>query len=97
MEFLRMYLGELTGVVLVLVLLFVAEAIASHYVAPDRQTVRKMVRRVRNICLAATLAAFLMSLIPSLAVNQAPKARIDRSGAVADQKAFELRHSDRSK
>jgi len=92
MDFLRLYLGELTGLVLVIGLYFVAAAIASRYVAN-----RRMVRNIRNICVAVTVAAFVASLIPSITVNQASKGRVDRSGADADQKAFELRHSDQSK
>jgi len=92
MDFLRLYLGEITGLVLVLALFFVAAAIASRYVANPRK-----VRTIRNICVTATIAAFIVSLIPAITVDLAPRGRVDRSGADRDQKAFEQRHSDRNK
>jgi hypothetical protein len=92
MDFLRLYLGEITGLVLVSLTLFVAAAIASRYF-PNRT----MIRVIRNLCIAAAVAAFAFSLIPSLAVNQTPRGRVDRTGADQDQKAFERRHSDQTK
>jgi hypothetical protein len=92
MDFLRLYLGEITSVVLVLILLFVGAAVAARYVSN-----RRLITMVRNICVAATVAAFAASLVFSLTVNQTPKGRIDRSGVDADQKAFEQRASDRGR
>ena len=92
MDFLRLYLGEIVSLVLALVILFVAAAIASRYV-----TNRRMIRNVRNVCMAAAIAAFVFSWTFSLAVNATPRGRIDRSGADQDQKAFELRHSAQKK
>ena len=92
MDFLRLYLGEIASLVLALVVFFVAAAIASRYV-----TNRRMIRNVRNACMAAAVAAFVFSWSYSLMVNRTPRGRIDRSGAVQDQKAFELRHSDQTK
>jgi len=92
MDFLRLHLGEIASLVLALVICFVAAAIASRYV-----TNRRMIRNVRNVCIAAAIAAFAFSWIYSLTVNRIPRAKIDRSGADQDQKAFELRHSDQKK
>jgi hypothetical protein len=92
MDFLRLYLGEIASLVLALVIFFVAAAIASRYL-----TNRRMIRNVRNVCIASAIAAFTVSWTYSLAVNQTPRGRIDRSGADQDQKAFELRHSDQKK
>ena len=92
MDFLRLYLGETTSVLLVVVLIFVAAAVASRYV-----TNRRSVTVVRNICLAVTLGALAASLAKSLMVNETPKGRINRSGVDADQKAFEKRNSDQGK
>jgi hypothetical protein len=92
MDFLRLYLGEITGVALVLVVIFVGAGVASRYVSN-----RKLVETIRNICAAATVAAFAASLVLSLVVNQIPKGRVDRTAADADQKAFEKRVSDQGK
>ena len=92
MDFLRLYLGEIVSLVLALVIFFVAAAIASRYV-----TNRRLIRNVRNVCMAAAIAAFVYSWSFSLAVNRTPRGRIDRSGADQAQKAFELRHSDQKK
>ena len=89
MDFLRLYLGEIASLALTLVIFFVATAIASRYV-----TNRRIIRNVRNVCIAAAIAAFAVSWTYSLTVNRTPRGRIDRSGADQDQKAFELRHSD---
>jgi uncharacterized membrane protein len=88
MDFLRLYLGEIVSLVLALVIFFVAAAIASRYV-----TNRRVIRNVRNVCIAAAIATLVFSWTYSLAVNRIPRAHIDRSGADQDQKAFELRHS----
>ena len=92
MDFLRLYLGEIVSLGLVLVILFVAAAVASRYV-----TNRRMIRNVRNACIAAAIGIFACSWTYSLMVNRVPRGRIDRSGADEDQKAFELRHSDQRK
>jgi len=88
MDFLRMYLGEIVSLVLATVIFFIAAAIASRYV-----TNRRMIRNVRNVCIAAAVAVFAFSWTYSLAVNRTPRGRIDRTGADQDQKAFELRHA----
>ena len=88
MDFLRLYLGEITSVLLVVALLFVGTAVASRYV-----TNRRLVTVVRNICMAITVAIFAASLTMSFIVNQTPKGRIDRTGVDADQQAFEKRVS----
>jgi len=92
MDFLRLYFGEIASLVLALVIFFVAAAIASRYV-----THRRMIRKVRNACIALVIGAFAFSWTYSLTVNRSPRGRIDRSGADQDQKAFELRHSDQKK
>ena len=92
MDFLRMYLGEIVSLVLAIVIFFVAAAIASRYVAN-----RRIVRNVRNVCIAATVAAFVSSWTYSLTVNRIPRGQVDRSAADRDQKAFESRHSDQKK
>jgi hypothetical protein len=92
MDFLRMYLGEITSVLLVLGLLFATATVATRYVGN-----RRLVTGFRNLCIAAIVAVFAASIIASLAVNQVPKARIDRSGADADQKAFAKRVSEQGK
>jgi len=89
MDFLRLYLGEIASLVLAVVIFFVAAAIASRYL-----TNRKMIRNVRNVCIALAIAVFAVSWTYSLTVNRAPRGRINRSGADQDQRAFELRHSD---
>jgi len=89
MDFLRLYLGEIVSLVFAIVIFFVAAAIASRYV-----TNRRMIRNVRNVCIAAAVAVFAFSWTYSLAVNRTPRGRIDRTGADQDQKAFELRHAD---
>jgi uncharacterized membrane protein len=95
MDFLRLYLGEIASLVLALVIFFVAAAIASRYVA--NRANQRMIRNVRNACIAAAVAAFAVSWTYSLAVNRTPRGRIDRSSVDQDQKAFELRHSDQKK
>ena len=92
MDFLRLYLGEITSMLLVVSLLFVGAAIASRYVAN-----RRLVTVFRNICLAAIMAGFAASLAVSIVVNQTPKGRIDRSPVDADQRAFEKRVSGQGK
>ena len=92
MDFLRLYLVEIVSLVLALVIFFVAAAIAAPYV-----TNRRMIRNVRNACMAAAIAAFVFSWTFSLAVNRTPRGRINRSSADQDQKAFELRHSVQKK
>jgi uncharacterized membrane protein len=92
MDFLRLYLGEIASLALALVIFFVAAAIASRYV-----TNRRMIRNVRNACIAAAVAAFAVSWTYSLTVNRTPRGRVDRSSVDQDQKAFELRHSDEKK
>lgn len=92
MDFLRLYLGEIVSLVLALVILFVAAVIASRHM-----TNRRMIRNVRNFCIAAVIAAFAFSWTYSLVVNRTPRGRIDHSGADQDQKAFELRHSGQKK
>ena len=92
MDFLRMYLGEVTSVLLVLALLFTVATVAARYVAN-----RTLVITVRNLCIAAILAAFAASIVASLVVNQTAQARIDRAGVDADQKAFEKRVSEQTK
>jgi len=92
MDFLRLYLGEIVSLVLAIVIFFVAAAIASRYLAN-----RRIIRNVRNVCIAATVAAFVFSWTCSLTVNRIPRGQIDRSGADRDQKAFEQRYSDQKK
>ena len=92
MEFLRLYLGEITGLVLVVVVVFVAGAVAPRYF-PDR----RKVRLIRNACVAAALVAFVLSLVPSITVNQTPRGQIDRAGVDQDQTAFEQKHADQTK
>lgn len=92
MDFLRLYLGEIASLGLALVIFFVAAAVASRYVAN-----RRMIKNVRNVCIAVVVGAFAYSWTYSLAVNRTPRGRIDRSGADQDQKAFELRHADQQK
>ena len=92
MDFLRLYLGEIVSLGLALVIFFVAAAIGSRYVLD-----RRMIRNVRNVCIAAAIAAFVLSWTYSVAVNRIPRGRIDRAGVDQDQKAFELRHSDQNK
>ena len=92
MDFLRLYLGEIASLVFALVIVFVAAAIVSRYV-PNR----RIVRNVRNACLATAIAAFDFSWTYSLTVNRTARAQIDRSGADQDQKAFELRYADQKK
>jgi hypothetical protein len=89
MDFLRLYLGEIVSLALALVILFVAAAIASRYV-----TNRRMIRNIRNACVAAAVAVFVFSWTFSLAVNRTPRGQIDRSSVDQDQRAFELRHAD---
>jgi hypothetical protein len=88
MDFLRLYLGEITGLALVVLTVFVASAIAIRRF-PNRTTAIKI---TRSICLAAAVGGFAASLVPSLALNQPLRGRIDRSAADQDQRAFELRH-----
>jgi divalent metal cation (Fe/Co/Zn/Cd) transporter len=92
MDFLRLYLGEIASLALALIIFVVAAAIASRYVMD-----RRMIRNVRNACIALAIAAFAVSWTYSLAVNRTPRGRIDRSAVDQDQKAFELRHSDQKK
>jgi len=89
MDFLRLYLGEITGLALVLIVLFVAAAIAPRYI-PDR----RKIRLIRNACVAVAVAAFALSLIPSIMVNRTPRGQVDRAGVDQDQKAFEAKHTD---
>jgi threonine/homoserine/homoserine lactone efflux protein len=92
MDFLRLYLGEITSVLLVVALLFLAAAIVARYV-----TNRRLVNVVRNICLALTLAGFAASLAMSVMVNQTPKGHVHRSRVDGDQRAFEKRVADQGK
>jgi hypothetical protein len=88
MDFLRLYFGEIASLVLVLVTFFVASAIASRHV-----TNRRMIRNVRNLCIAIVIGAFASSWTYSLLTNRAPRGQVNRVGVDQDQKAFELRHS----
>ena len=90
MNFLRLYLSEMTSVGLVLLTLFGASAIAMRYF-PSRG---KAISVIRNFCAAATIAGFALSVLSSLALNQTPRGRVDRTAVDQDQKAFELRHSN---
>ena len=92
MDFLRMYLGEMASLALVIVILFGGAAIASRYGANPR-----MVRTVRNLCLAVAIGVFATSWTYSLLINRTPRGRIERSRVDQDQKTFELRHSDQKK
>ena len=92
MEFLRLYLGELTGLALVLLAFLAAAAIALRYF-PNRT----MIRTIRNACIAAVIAIFAASLAFSIVVNRVPRGRIDHTAADQDQKAFEQRHSSQTK
>ena len=92
MDFLRLYLGEIAGLVLALMMFFIAAAIASRYGVSPR-----LARTIRNLCIAATFGAFAISWTYSLTLNRAPRGRIDRSGVDQDQKAFETRHLDQKK
>ena len=69
MNFLRLYLGEMTSVVLVAFGLFVASAVAIRYF-PDRRMILSV---IRNLSIAAAAAALAISLIPSLVLNQPPR------------------------
>jgi len=89
MDFLRLYLGEIASLVLAIVIFFVAAAIAPRYGAN-----RRLVRNIRNLCIALTAGAFAASWTYSLTVNRAPRGTIDRTDADQDQKAFETRHSE---
>ena len=92
MDFLRLYLGEIVSLGLALVIFVVAAAIASRYM-----TNRRLIRNVRNTCIAVAVAAFVASLTYSVTVNRTPRGRIDRSAADQDQKAFEQRYSDQKR
>jgi len=92
MEFLRLYLGELTGLALVLLAFLAAAAIALRYF-PNRT----MIRTIRNACIAAVIAIFAASLAFSIVVNRVPRGRIDHTAVDQDQKAFEQRHSSQTK
>lgn len=92
MEFLRLYLGEFTGLVLVLIVLFLAASAAARYFPNKRR-----VRLVRNIGIAAVMGAFAASWVASITVNQVPRGRVNRSEADQDQKAFEQRYSGEAK
>jgi hypothetical protein len=72
MDFLRLYLGEVTGLILVLALVFAGAAISARYVSDRRKVIVG-----RNLCVALALAGFAASMAASLVVNQAPKAQID--------------------
>lgn len=89
MEILRLYLGEITGLVLVLVSIFAAAAGAPRY-----YTNRTMIRNMRNVLVAVAVAAFVASLTFSITVNQVPRGRVDRTPVDQDQRAFEQRHSE---
>ena len=92
MNFLRLYLGEITGLALVLMMLFVAAKVAARYFSDKRK-----VQIVRNICFAVAIGAFAASWVASIAVNQTPRGRISRADVDQDQKQFEQRYSDQTK
>ncbi len=87
MQIPRLYLGEITGVALAVLLLFGAGALAARYFPGDRR-----VRMVRNACIAIVVGIFAASMVYSIEVNEIPRAQVDRSGADQDQRAFEQRH-----
>ena len=93
MNFLRLYLAEITGLVLVLLTLLVATTVATRYF-PDR---RVALKAIRNLGIAATLAGAAFSFMMSLALNQPPRGQIDRTAVDQDQKAFEQRHSNQGR
>ena len=93
MDFLRLYLGEMTSVVLVAFVLFVASAVATRYF-PDRRMILSI---IRDLSIAAAAAALAMSLIPSLLLNQPPRGPVDRTAVDQDQKAFERRYSNQAR
>jgi hypothetical protein len=92
MDFLRLYLGQITSLALVLLTIFAGAAIAARWF-PNLTTIRI----IRNVCIAAAVAVFALSVIPSLTLNQTPRGRVDRAAADQDQKDFEKRHSDKNK
>ena len=92
MDFLRMYLGEIVSLVLAILIFFAAATIASRNGVNPR-----LVRNVRNVCIALTVAAVAASWTYSLIVNRAPRGTIDRSGVDQDQKVFETRYSEQKK
>ena len=88
----RLYLGEITGLVLVLLTTFVAAGVASRFF-PNRPPRLRMIRTIRNLFIAVIVAVFAASLTYSITVNQTPRGQIDRTAADQDQKSFEQRHS----
>lgn len=83
----RLYLGEITSLVLAIVLCFLAAAVAGRYFMN-----RRLIRTLRNASIALIVGAFAASMVYSLAVNQTPRGRIDRTAVDQDQQAFEQRH-----
>ncbi len=92
MDFLRLYLGELTGLVISLVVCAILAAIAAKAYPEE-----KLVRQVRNWLLIGLVATFVISIIPSLVLNKTPRGTVDRSHVDQDQQKFEDRHSGEKK
>ena len=90
MAFLRLYLGDLTGLFSVIFVAFVVAAMALRFV-PEND--RLHVRTFRNWALALIIIIFVIGIAQSLVVNTTPRGKVDRSGVDRQQQKFEERYS----
>ena len=89
-DYLRLYLGQIVGVIVALVVIAVAAVAAKRYV-PDES---RAISTGRNVLMVVVLFGFGIYLFTSGSVNVTSRKVIDRSDVLQQQKAFEERHKE---
>lgn len=89
-DYLRLYLGQIVGVIVALVVIVVLAAAVKRYV-PDES---REISTVRNVLMVVVLFGFGIYLFISGSVNVTPRKVIDRNDVMQQQKAFEERHKE---
>ncbi len=88
MDFLRLYLGDLTSLFVLLVVISILAAIAAR-LSPEQ----RLIRQIRNWVLIGVIVVFVLGLVPTFVVNNTPRGRVDRKDVDQTQRDFEQRHS----
>ena len=89
-DYLRLYLPQIVGVAITLVVIAVAAVVANRYFPEEQQ----MIRTGRNAFALLVLFGFALYLLASGSVIVTPRKVIDRSDVMQQQKAFEERHKE---
>ena len=89
-DYLRLYLGQIVGVIVALVVIAVVATAVKRYVPGESHTINTG----RNVLMVAVLFGFGIYLFTSGSVNITPRKAIDRSDVMQQQKAFEERHKE---